>query len=70
MPTPDQLNEQYELERRQIKGGLDKLRKDTRTLEQKEYASLRFMDAALLINYYLLLLKVLILSMRSERSLA
>ena len=39
MPTPAQLNEQYELERRQIKGGLDKLRKDTRTLEQKEYAS-------------------------------
>ena len=39
MPTPDQLNEQYELERRQIKGGLDKLRKDTQTLEQKEYAS-------------------------------
>ena len=39
MPTPAQLNEQYELERRQIKGGLDKLSKDTRTLEQKEYAS-------------------------------
>jgi len=39
MPTPAQLNEQYDLERRQIKGGLDKLSKDTRTLEQKEYAS-------------------------------
>ena len=39
MPTPAQLNEQYDLERRQIKGGLDKLNKDTRTLEHKEYAS-------------------------------
>ena len=39
MPTPAQLNEQYELERRQIKGGLDKLSKDTRTLEHKDYAS-------------------------------
>ena len=37
MPTQEQLNEQYDLERRQIKGGLDKLRTDTRKLEQKEY---------------------------------
>ena len=39
MPTQEQLNEQYDLERRQIKGGLDKLRTDTRKLEQKEYGS-------------------------------
>ena len=39
MPTSSQLNEQYDLERRQISGGLNKLRKDTRKLEHKEYAS-------------------------------
>ena len=39
MPTSAQLKEQYDLERRQISGGLNKLRKDTRKLEHKEYAS-------------------------------
>ena len=39
MPTPAQLAEQHALERRQIEGGLNKLSKDTYTLEHKEYAS-------------------------------
>ena len=39
MPTPAQLDEQHALERRQIEGGLNKLKKDTQKLEQKEYAS-------------------------------
>ena len=39
MPTPAQVDEQIKLEREQISGGLHKLNKDTKTLEQKEYAS-------------------------------
>ena len=38
-PTQHQVNEQENLERRQISGGLSKLNKDTQKLEQKEYAS-------------------------------
>ena len=38
-PTPYQIDEQKNLERRQISGGLSKLNKDTEKLEQKEYAS-------------------------------
>ena len=37
--TQHQINEQKNLERRQIAGGLTKLNKDTQKLEQKEYAS-------------------------------
>ena len=39
MPTPAQIEEQIQLERDQIKQGLDKLHKNVRELEQKEYAS-------------------------------
>ncbi len=39
MLTQEQINEQEALERRQISGGLDKLKRDTRKLEEKAYAS-------------------------------
>ena len=39
MPTPAQIEEQLNLERRQIKGGLDKFNKNIVKLEQKEYCS-------------------------------
>ena len=39
MPTPAQIDEQIALERQQIKQGLEKLRDNTRRLQDKEYAS-------------------------------
>ena len=39
MPLRAEIEQQETLERNQIKGGLDKLRKDTLHLERKEYAS-------------------------------
>ncbi len=39
MPTPAQIDEQIALEREQIKQGLNQLRKNTKKLEEKEYAS-------------------------------
>ena len=39
MPTPFQIDEQVKLERKQINGGLTKLRKETRKLEDQAYAS-------------------------------
>jgi DNA-directed RNA polymerase len=39
MATPQQIAEQVALEREQIRQGLKRLRKNTRDLEQKEYAS-------------------------------
>ena len=39
MPTPLQVDEQVKLERKQISGGLTKLRKETRKLEGQAYAS-------------------------------
>ena len=39
MPLRAEIEQQETLERNQIKGGLDKLRKDTLHLEKKEYAS-------------------------------
>lgn len=39
MPTPAQIHEQVELEREQIRQGLQALRDNTRQLEEKEYAS-------------------------------
>ena len=46
MPTPAQIEEQIQLERDQIKQGLDKLHKNVRELEQKEYASASVYGAA------------------------
>ena len=39
MPLRAEIEQQETLERNQIKGGLEKLRKDTLHLEKKEYAS-------------------------------
>ena len=39
MATPAQIHEQIELEREQIRQGLKELRRNTRKLEEKEYAS-------------------------------
>ena len=39
MPTPAQIAEQVELERDQIRQGLEQLRNNTRKLEEKSYAS-------------------------------
>ena len=39
MLTQAQIDEQKAFERRQISGGLDKLERDTRKLEEKAYAS-------------------------------
>ena len=39
MPTPAQIEEQVNFERDAIKRGLDKLHKNTRDLEAKQYAS-------------------------------
>ena len=39
MATPLQIEQQVQLERTQIAQGLEKLRKNTRQLEEKEYAS-------------------------------
>ena len=39
MATPQQIDEQIELERDQIRQGLKRLRKNTRDLEKKDYAS-------------------------------
>ena len=39
MPTPDQIDEQVQLERDQINQGLKKLQNNTRQLEEKSYAS-------------------------------
>ena len=39
MPTPAQIEEQVELEREQIRQGLEQLRSNTRKLEEKSYAS-------------------------------
>jgi len=39
MLTQAQIDEQYDLERRQVRGGLDKLKRETRKLEDKAYAS-------------------------------
>ena len=39
MPLRVEIEQQETLERNQIKGGLEKLRKDTLHLEKKEYAS-------------------------------
>lgn len=39
MPTPAQIHEQVELEREQIRQGLQAVRDNTRQLEEKEYAS-------------------------------
>ncbi|QBP05838.1 DNA-directed RNA polymerase [Synechococcus phage S-B28] len=46
MPTPSQIEEQIQLEREQIKQGLDKLHKNVRELEAKEYASASVYGAA------------------------
>ena len=39
MPTPDQIQEQVELEREAIAQGISKLKENTRRLEEKSYAS-------------------------------
>jgi len=39
MPTPAQIAEQVELERDQIRQGLEQLRNNTKNLEEKSYAS-------------------------------
>ncbi len=39
MITDQQIEQQKSFERRQIQGGLDKIRKQTKDLEQKAYAS-------------------------------
>ena len=39
MPTPAQIDEQIQLEREQIRQGLRELRRNTKNLEEKEYAS-------------------------------
>ena len=39
MPTPAQIQEQVELERDQIRQGLEQLRNNTKKLEEKSYAS-------------------------------
>ena len=39
MATPAQIDEQIQLEREQIRQGLKELRRNTRKLEEKEYAS-------------------------------
>ena len=39
MPTPAQIDEQIQLEREQIRQGLKELRRNTKQLEEKEYAS-------------------------------
>ena len=39
MLTPTEVERQIEFERKQIRGGLEKLRKDTKGLEEKTYAS-------------------------------
>jgi len=39
MPTPAQIDEQIELEREQIRQGLERLRDNTVKLQDKEYAS-------------------------------
>ena len=39
MATPQQISEQVALERDQIRQGLKRLRKNTRDLEEKSYAS-------------------------------
>ena len=39
MPLLVEIEQQETLERNQIRGGLEKLRKDTLNLEQKDYAS-------------------------------
>ena len=39
MATPVQIDEQIQLEREQIKQGLKELKRNTKQLEEKEYAS-------------------------------
>ena len=39
MATPQQIDEQVKLERLQISQGIEQLRKNTKQLEQKTYAS-------------------------------
>ena len=46
MPTPAQIEEQVNFERDAIKCGLDKLRKNTKDLEDKQYASATTYGAA------------------------
>ena len=46
MPTPDQIDEQVRFEREAIKHGLNKLLKNTKDLEDKQYASATTYGAA------------------------
>ena len=39
MPTPLEVERQIAFERKQVRGGIEKLRKDTKNLEEKTYAS-------------------------------
>ena len=39
MPTPIEVERQIAFERKQVRGGVEKLRKDTKKLEDKTYAS-------------------------------
>ena len=39
MPTPLEVERQIAFERKQVRGGVEKLRKDTKKLEDKTYAS-------------------------------
>ena len=39
MPTPSQIEEQVNLERSQVKQGIDRLKKNTKQLEAKSYSS-------------------------------
>ena len=50
MPLRVEIEQQETLERNQIKGGLDKLRKDTLHLEKKEYASATVYGSASITN--------------------
>ena len=46
MPTPAQIDEQVKLEREAISQGLEKLRSQTKQLEEKNYASASAYGAA------------------------
>ena len=53
MPTPAQIQEQVELERDQIRQGLEQLRNNTKKLEEKSYASQPSMELVPLILCFL-----------------
>ena len=65
MLTEQQIQDQQNYERKQIQGGLDKLRANTTKLEEKTMQVLPFMAQHALVQYCLISLHSLIVKKKS-----